>query len=149
MATFGLPADVETSLLRDLTVREALYVQAWLDRAERLILARIPDLAVRVESNEAYGSIVSGVEGEMVARVFRNPEGVRQEDEGNYSIRLDAAVASGILMGSPTEWESLGAAKATIKSVSGAMDEYAATRYGDARPDLRFQYGWPGGDPSF
>ncbi len=149
MATFGLPADVETSLLRDLTEREAQYVQAWLDRAERLILARIPDLAVRVQSNAAYGSIVSGVEGEMVARVFRNPEGVRQEDEGNYSIRLDAAVASGILMVSPTEWESLGAASLPIRSVSGAMDEYAATRYGEYRPDLRFQYGWPGGDPSF
>ena len=149
MATFGLPADVETSLLRDLTEREAQYVQAWLDRAERLILARIPDLAVRVQSNSAYGSIVAGVEGEMVARVFRNPEGVRQEDEGNYSIRLDAAVASGILMVSPSEWESLGAANAPIKSVAGAMDEYAATRYGSARPDLRFQYGWPGGDPSF
>lgn len=149
MATIGQPADIETSLLRDLTEREAQYAQAWLDRAQRLILARIPDLTVRAQSNAEYASVVAGVEGEMVARVFRNPEGVRQEDEGNYSIRLDAAVASGILIVSPTEWEALGAANAPIKSVSGAMDEYAATRYGDARPDLRFQYGWPGGDPSF
>lgn len=142
---FGTAVDVETTLLRELTERETQYVTAWLERAEQLIVARIPDLAGRVQSNVDYGAIVAGVEGAMVARVFRNPEGVRQEDEGNYSIRLDAAVASGILAVSITEWEALGAASAPIVSVAGEMDGYAAARYSQFRPDLQFQYGWPGG----
>jgi hypothetical protein len=143
MATFGAFTDVETSLLRVLTQSETTYVAAWLDRAERLIRSRVHDLTVRVQSNEDYGLVVAGIEGEMVARVFRNPEGINQEDEGNYSIRLNSAVSSGILTVSDSEWESLGVAINPIKSVVGAMDGYAAARYKDVDPALRFQYGWP------
>lgn len=145
MTTFGSASDVETSLLRDLTDREAQYVDAWLERAERLIKSRLPDLAVRVQSNSEYALIVAGIEGEMVARVFRNPEGVRQEDEGNYSIRLDAAVSSGLLTVSDEEWQTLGASLNQVTSVAGGMDGYASLRYFTDRPDLRLQYGWPGG----
>jgi hypothetical protein len=148
MATFGVFSDVETSLLRVLTESETTYVAAWLDRAERLILSRVPDLAARVQSKADYGLVVAGVEGEMVARVFRNPEGVRQEDEGNYSIRLDAAVSSGILLVSDTEWESLGVAINPIKSVVGSMDAYAMARYDDVDVPARFQFDWPGSTSS-
>lgn len=146
--TYGQSADVQTSLLRELTESEASYVGAWLERAEQLIKTRIKDLDVRVQSNSSYADVVASVEGQMVARVFRNPEGVRQEDEGNYSIRLDAAVSSGLLTVSETEWASLGAASNPISSVSGAMDAYATARYGEYDPALRFQFGWPGGSGS-
>lgn len=81
----------------------------------------------------------------MVARVFRNPDGFKQEDEADYSYRVDTAVASGLLSVSDDEWGLLGVNVSGIASVAGAMDGYAAARYGNARPDLQFQFGWPGG----
>lgn len=136
--------EVETSLLRPLTAAETSYVNQWLSRAERLIRVRVESLPQRAQTSPEYKALVASIEGEMVARVFRNPEGIKQEDEGNYSIRLDSAVASGLLTVLDREWEALGAALHPVSSIAGDMDGYAAARYGTLRPDLRFQYGWPG-----
>jgi hypothetical protein len=160
MPALASAQDVETSLLRSLTTTEATYVAEWLLRAERLLLARVPDLVSRasppdppdpdpdveaadIAAAEAWAALVAGIEGEMVARVFRNPGGYRQEDEGNYSYRLDAAVASGLLSVQLGEWEALGAGAYRIFSIGGAMDGYAAARYAGYDPSLNFQYGYP------
>jgi hypothetical protein len=144
MAAIAQPIEVETSLLRPLTTIENQYVAEWLIRAERLLVARLPDLVNRTQSNDEFKALVASIEGEMVARVFRNPDGFKQEDEGNYSYRLDTAVASGLLSVLDKEWEALGIAKRPIMSVAGEMDGYARDRYANLRPDLQFQYGWPG-----
>ena len=48
------------------------------------------------------------VESNAVLRVLRNPEGYRQETEGNYGYSLSAAVASGHLFIMDSEWDDLG-----------------------------------------
>lgn len=95
----GKPADVETSLMRDLTETESQYVDELLERAERLLRARIPDLDQRAEEDQEFALLVADIEAEAVARVLRAPDNgiMRQEGEGNYSYSLNLQVASGLL----------------------------------------------------
>ncbi|MFD5864360.1 Gp19/Gp15/Gp42 family protein [Agromyces sp. NPDC127015] len=138
-------ADIEGALLRPLTSAEAPYAAGLLARAEAILMVRIPVLRVRADEFPGFEVLVKGVEGEMVARVFRNPEGLFREEQGNYSYQLDRAVASGRLAVLDDELQVLGVpTKGLIGSAAGAMDGYAVARYGQARPDLQFQYGWPG-----
>lgn len=140
------PSDVETSLLRPLNQTESQYVEPLLDRAERLLLPRIPDLLTRARTEQAFWLLVADVEAEMVARVLRAPDSgiMRQESEGNYSYSLNLQVASGLLDVLPVEWEKLGIGP--WRSVAPATDGYLATRRGGIPPNWWFQYGWGGGD---
>ncbi len=130
-------ADVETSLMRELTVSESQYVVQLLDRAEALLAARVQDLT----TNESWSGLAVAVEADAVARVFRNPAGYKQETEGNYGYSLNFQVASGLLEILDSEWDRFGVGG--LASVAPRMDGYAARRYASARPDLAFQYGWP------
>lgn len=140
------PQDVETSLMRPLTEAESLYVGALLDRAERLLLPRIPDLETRATDDPQFRLLVADVEAEMLARVLRAPDSgiMRQEAEGNYSYSLNLQVASGLLDVLAVEWEKLGIGP--WRSVAPATDGYLATRNGGIPPNWHFQYGWGGGD---
>jgi hypothetical protein len=139
------PMDVETSLLRELTQAESQYVEALLERAQNQILTRLPDLKERAAASPAYKDLVAAVEGEAVARVFRNPDAIRQESEGNYSYTINFQVASGLLDILPAEWEQLGVSP--WGSILPATDGYLATRFRNKPPPSHhFQYGWGGGD---
>lgn len=142
--TYAKQSDVEVSMMRELTEAEAQYVEPLLERAERLISVRVPDLADRVAANPKLSLVVADIEAEAVARVLRAPEGgiMRQEGEGNYSYSLNLQVASGLLDILDGEWERLGVSR--LRSVMPETDGYARSRYG--RPDLNFQYGWPARD---
>lgn len=139
--TYGTKADVEVSMMRELTEAEAQYVDKLLERAERLIGVRVPDLEARVQADPKLALTVADIEAEAVARVLRAPEGgiMRQEGEGNYSYSLNLQVASGLLDILDGEWERLGVSR--LRSVMPETDGYARARHG--RPDLNFQYGWP------
>lgn len=136
-------SDVKTSLMRELTEVERTYVDALLDRAERLLRARIPDLYERAAADANFADLVSDIEAEAVARVFRAPENgiMRTETEGNYSYALNLQVASGLLDILERDWKKLGAS--VWGSVAPATDGYAATRYGGIQPPWWYQYGWP------
>ena len=140
-------ADVETALLRPLTEIEAQYAEALLDRAERKLIARVPELLTRAETDDQFRLLVADIEAEMLARVFRAPEGgmLRQEAEGNYSYSLNLQVASGLLDVLEKEWDSiLGGSWGTL---APQTDGYARSRrLGLVPPHLHFQYGWGGGD---
>lgn len=140
--TYAKQSDVEVSMMRELTEAESQYVGPLLERAERLIGVRVPDLEARVEANPKLSLVVADIEAEAVARVLRAPEGgiMRQEGEGNYSYSLNLQVASGLLDILDGEWERLGVSK--LRSVMPETDGYALGRMG-MRPDLNFQYGWP------
>lgn len=141
------PENVETSLMRPLTETEMQYVGDLLDRAERLLTARIPDLLARAAADEAFRLTVIDIEAEAVARVLRAPDNgiYRQESEGNYTYSLNLQVASGLLSILGTDWERLGLG--SWASVQPATDGYAQARYGaSVPPHLQFQYGWGGGD---
>lgn len=122
------PEDIEISLLRPLNANEATYATALLERAEGLLLTRIPDLRQQVKANTHYEDLVAMTEAEAVARVYRNPEALKQEAEGNYSYALNFQVASGLLDILDTEWERLGATQ-TFGSIAPATDQYVANRH--------------------
>lgn len=139
--------DVETALQRPLTENESRYVGELLAVAERRLLASVPDLLTRAESDETFAALVADIEAEMLARVYRAPEGgvLRQEMEGNYSYSLNMQVASGLLDVLDREWFALGVGG--WGSLSPETDAYARS-HGLYRvpPHLHFQYGWGGGD---
>lgn len=65
---------------------DTALVGTWIDKAERLLRAKVPSLADRlavdpVVEPDLLGN-VKDVVTEMVHEVFRNPEGVRQRQEG-------------------------------------------------------------------
>lgn len=136
--------DLHVSLMRDLTEDEAKYAEPLLDRAERLLMTRIPNLRERAhgEHTGIFHETVADIEAEMVARVLRSPGIYLSESEGEYSYRTNLKVASGLLDVLPEEWAKLG--QSPWGSVSPTTDGYARSRYG-VPPPYRFQYAW-GGD---
>jgi hypothetical protein len=64
---------------------ETALVDVWIGKAERLLRAKVPGLAARVDADpevepDLLGN-VKDVVSAMVQRVFRNPEGIRQRQE--------------------------------------------------------------------
>lgn len=59
-------------------------VGVWIDKAERLVRSKLPDLQARIDGGTELDLLgnVKDVVTEMVEEVFRNPEKVRQRQEG-------------------------------------------------------------------
>lgn len=134
--------DLETSLLRSLTPVEEKHADQLLERAERLLLARIPNLYDRTHRDDTgrYHELVADVEAEAVARVLRAPgAGVfTRESTGEHSFGLNLRVASGLLDILDAEWEKLGVTP--YGTVQPVTDGYLRTRY-RVPPPWQFQYG--------
>lgn len=79
-----------------------------LKQVEAILKSRIPDLDERVEKDEDYRERVIAVEASAVARIMRNPEGLMQESEGNYTVMLQSSAASGQMLITDEEWRWLG-----------------------------------------
>lgn len=101
-------ADVEARYNHELTDDERRVVETRLEDAERIIRTRVPDLDERISTGALSSDVVAMVEADTVLRLIRNPEGVRQETDGNYSYSINAQVASGWLELLPREWALLG-----------------------------------------
>lgn len=144
--TIATPEDVETSLLRELTEQESLYVERMLGRAENLLLVRIPDLLHRAETDAPFKELVATTEAEAVARVYRadNAGIYETENEDGYGYKLNFKVASGLLDILAEEWARL-FGTGGFRSIAPETDGYAARRR-HYRPDLQFQFGWPAHD---
>lgn len=152
MSTLSAPAaaakDVQASLMRNLTPAESTYVDTLLTRVHNRIGARLPDLIDRADRDETVGALLVEVEAEAVARVFRADGAIyTSESEGEYSYRLNDAVASAALRVTDDEWARLGS---PLSSVTVETDGYLAARLaGMVPPDRQFQVSWPGrGYPS-
>lgn len=85
MASWATPDDVTGSWIGEGAPTNTALVQKWIDRAEREIRFRVPDLQARVEAEANLTpaktdlmETVIDVAVAMVTRVFRNPEGIRQ-----------------------------------------------------------------------
>lgn len=143
MATIGASADVSASLARALTASEAEHVEALLVKAELKLQSRIPDLVSRAGLDATFRANVASVEGDIVARVLRNPDGLKSESDGTISYSADWTVALGRITVLDEEWVQLGVG-ARLRGVAPTLDAYAQGRMaGD--PAYRFQFGWPGG----
>ena len=77
-------ADVVAAWIGDDAPSDLGKVGAWINKAERLLRSKLPDLASRVDTETDTDLLdnIRDVVTEMVHEVFRNPEGVRQRQEG-------------------------------------------------------------------
>lgn len=85
MASWTTPADVTNSWIGEGAPTDTVKIQSWLDKAEREIRFRVPDIQARIDAEAALVPPVmdlletaKDVTTAMVVRVFRNPEGIRQ-----------------------------------------------------------------------
>lgn len=81
------PSDVTSSWIGSGAPDDNELIQTWIDRAEREIRARVPDLQKRLDAEADDGStdlldLARDVTISVVTRVFRNPEGYRQVSAG-------------------------------------------------------------------
>jgi hypothetical protein len=79
-------AEVVDAWIGDGAPDDLVLVENWIAKAERLLRSRVATLAARVDEypiddGDLLGN-VKDVVTEMVQEVFRNPEGVRQRQEG-------------------------------------------------------------------
>lgn len=77
--------DVVAAWIGDDAPDDLEKVAVWVDKAERMLRVRIPSLQDRLDDSlepDLLGNIEDVVTA-MVQRVFRNPEGVRQRQEGS------------------------------------------------------------------
>lgn len=86
MAIWVVPSDVIDSWIGPNQPEDENVIGLWLDKAERLVLRRIPDLQARVALDPDLMYDVRDVVVAMVTRVFRNPEGIRQIQETAGSV---------------------------------------------------------------
>ena len=94
--------DVESRLGRPLDESEVALAETLLGDVELLIKSKArnfdaldPDIVVMVEAT-------------AVARVLRNPDGIRSQSADEFSYTVDSRVASGYLNLLPDEWALLG-----------------------------------------
>ncbi len=125
--TIATVSDISVSLMRTLTKNETHYAPSLLARAEAILAAYIPGLADRATESE-YRATAATIEGDMIARVLRNPDGLLSETEGVYTYRLDRAVSSGRLAPTDDELRRLGG-RPLLRPATPAIDAYARGRY--------------------
>lgn len=79
-------AEVIAAWVGDDAPDDTVKVDNWIGKAERLLRSKVPGLLDRVEADPVTEpdllDNVKDVVTAMVQRVFRNPEGVRQRQEG-------------------------------------------------------------------
>lgn len=85
--------------------------------ASTLIRSRFPRIDDRIAAGTLDASIPRLVAASMVARVLRNPDGLRQESIDDYSYALDQALATGHLAITPEEASLLGIRRSVVGSV--------------------------------
>lgn len=125
--TYATVSDVAAELGRPTPTDTDTLAQwgRWLARAESAILARIPDLTDRIVAGTVDITTVADVEASAVARVVRNPEGLRQVsktiDDGTVSKTRDTVLSDGQLRITSEEWARL-IPPSTIFSIRGSHE---------------------------
>lgn len=78
------PAEFKAAWIGEDAPQNDETIQIWLDRAERMIRRRVPDLETRIgedpDIDEDLLATAQDVVITMTTRVFRNPEGIRQNN---------------------------------------------------------------------
>lgn len=131
--------DVERTLMRDLEEDETRWVDALIERAEALILLRMPEAVNRARADYQFRVALIYVECEAVSRVLRAPGGglYKYETEGTYTYSINSAVASGLLEITPKDWQVLDGGVGGWGGASPVLDGYARNRRGgEWSPDV-------------
>ena len=85
--TWTTPADVTGAWIGEGAPTDTSKIQTWIDKAEREIRRKVPDILTRIAAEAAEAPPRTDLEEAavdvtvaMVTRVFRNPEGARQRN---------------------------------------------------------------------
>ena len=81
MASWTQPSDVTGAWIGGGAPSDNDQIQTWIDKAEREIKYRVPDIQARIDAESPATDLLdtaNDVVVAMVTRVFRNPEGIRQ-----------------------------------------------------------------------
>ncbi|ASU78493.1 hypothetical protein CDG81_09610 [Actinopolyspora erythraea] len=92
--------DVKNRLGRPMLPEEESLAQALLADAEVILESDLPKLNQRIADGDVSDAAVVMVHANMVVRVVRNPEGIIQEVDGNYSRTLasDSITSKGLYL---------------------------------------------------
>lgn len=109
--TYATVDQVGTELGRTIVEPEKAQIQQWLDKVERLIKTRLPDLDQRVTSGLLDRETVADIEVDAVTRKALNPQGLRtfsrSVDDATIQQTIDSSRSSGKLELTDEEWERL------------------------------------------
>lgn len=103
---YATVADVCALLMRPVTNSEKEFLPALLERALRMIDRTASQYGIEFKDLDA--GAVKDVQADMVARLVRNPEGLRSENDGQYAYQIDTRSASGRLELTDSDLASLG-----------------------------------------
>lgn len=96
MANPATTGDLEVRW-RELTEREVINGETFLDDAWRMLVRRSGDLETRMAADAGLTAEVVRIVATAVLRVMKNPDGKRQESIDDYSWTRDQAVSAGLL----------------------------------------------------
>ena len=142
VARYASVDDVAAELGEEITTDSARgkQIQRWLNRAERIIRARVSELDDWANADAEYKATVNDVEVSAVERKARNPDGMRsmmtQIDDGNFQQTVDASRSTGEIVILDSEWSLL------LKSVSTTAFSVIAQAQPDAFPLPSYPYGY-------
>lgn len=123
MTTYGTVQQVGIELGRTIVSPETEQVQQWLDRVQRMIKDRIPDLDFKVASGQILLDTVADVEVAAVVRKALNPRGFRSishhVDDATLQQTIDQSQSDGVLRILDSEWDRL---------IPAAMNDAFSTR---------------------
>lgn len=142
VARYASVADVAAELGEDITTDSARgkQIQRWLNRAERIIRARVTELDGWAAADADYKATVNDVEVSAVERKARNPDGMRsmmtQIDDGNFQQTVDASRSTGEIVILDSEWSLL------LRSSSTTAFSVIAQAQPDAFPLPSYPYGY-------
>lgn len=90
-------SDVEAAW-RPLGDTETAKAGVLLVRASAIVRSKIATVDARLADGTLDDDLVSGIVGDMVARVLRNPEAVRQKSVGSVSVAYDTVPGQGLYL---------------------------------------------------
>ena len=113
--SWATPADVTDAWIGDDVPDDAVKVQLWIDKAERELRRRVPDLMARIDAEAALEPPLTDlvdtardVVVAMVTRVFRNPTGTRQKNSTTTTGPFSETVTETVGGSSPGTLEPTG-----------------------------------------
>jgi hypothetical protein len=110
-------ADIADLWLYEQPLPHDVTVQAWLDKAWRMLLGRDRTIEARIDDGTLAEADVIDVLTAMTLRVLLNPLGKRHESIDDYSYTRDASVSTGLLYVTPEELASIAAPGVRTNSV--------------------------------
>lgn len=107
MGVYANFSDVQLAFEEDIPAERAGWVNALIDRAERLLNGKVSGVQTRIDAGSVDPLRVMDAIVTTVCRIVRNPEGLLIETEGNYSRQADRAVSSGRMFFDPEDLAAL------------------------------------------